>query len=161
MVQTQGFAGEPLVSLGIRAEEGESITLIWEGAETVSGEVSLYDAVENRTTVLNEADSYTFTNGAESDNRFQLRFSPQAPTDTRQLPGDGLTVGCINRRIHAVSSSSDPIRSVSVYTLHGRLICSEANVSSSVFTGGKMDRGACLVKVETANSVKVKKIIVL
>jgi hypothetical protein len=148
------------VPLGIRALDGESITLTFAGINNISDRISLYDALENRTVTLDENTSYSFTNDATLSDRFFVLFGENGQTGIR-LSGNvfNSNISYKDNQIKVTSSPLNLIRLVKIYTAQGQLIANDDHLSTTVFSTNIASKGVYIVEILTENAHEIKKIV--
>ncbi|MDR0697632.1 MAG: T9SS type A sorting domain-containing protein, partial [Tannerella sp.] len=148
------------VPLALRALDGAGIALTFVGLNTLTEEVSLYDAKENRTVSLSEtANTYSFTNDIAFNNRLLLLFAPKTPTDLKQLDDNDLLILYRDNTVQLVASPLDRIQTVKIYNVQGQLVMERNNLSMVVYDISIDVKGVYIVDVLTAHSRSIKKIV--
>ena len=122
--------------------------------------ISLIDNLLNKEIDLKTTNQYTFSSVNGMSNRFELWITPGNPTD---ISNDLLSQVLISAHNHSVriSSVDNPIKSVEILDLLGRVIVKDTNLDkATVIYPLSEQNSVVIVKVLTAdNTSKVQKII--
>jgi hypothetical protein len=155
--------GEVVVPIGIRTNRTGAITLTFTGMNNYSKakKIELYDAKENRTIDLTGKSSETYTfNNTESgfqNGRFSLRFD-NSVTSLPDVISDILKVYGDSNGIYVVSSTSDPVEQVIVYSFLGRKLFESASGANYYPLQDAFANAPLIVKVITKNGMKTVKL---
>lgn len=146
------------LSSGVR---GETITLSFEGMQTISTPVYLYDEVSRQTIELAEGANYEFVNRAGSEgNRFYILFGPQAPNAIDTPNEATINVYAENQTLHVNSTPQNRIDAVKIYSLDGKTmdVISQLNTISYQKTL-TLNKGVYMVEVVAEQGAEIHKVI--
>jgi hypothetical protein len=160
-----GNISKSLTSLpvGIRAFDGDAITLTFKGLERLSAEVNLYDSKEDALIPLSaSANTYSFVNDESNmRNRFLVLFNETGITGftSAETSSAAVTISRSKGMFTIVASPLDEIRSVKVFNLHGQLIEAQNNLSAVSWEVNVGEKGVYVIDVITKNTRCVKKVV--
>jgi hypothetical protein len=121
--------------------------------------ISLIDNLLNKEIDLKTTNQYTFSSVNGMNNRFELRMTPSNLTD---ISNDLLSQVFINTDNHSVriSSVENPIKSVEILDLLGRVIVKDAKLNEAEVTYSLSEQNSVvIVKILTSDNIsKVQKI---
>jgi hypothetical protein len=148
------------IPLGVRALDGEDITLTFKGLNTISEKVWLYDRLENHAKEINEqVNTHPFIHNADVPERFFVLFNENGMTDISGLSTNNIFVYCRNNTVKITSSSPDPIQSVKVYNMQGQIITVKDKLSVTTLDLNIHTKGVYLMDVITKDTHIMKKIV--
>ena len=149
------------IELGIRTDVKGELTLRLSGMETfdTAQDIYLQDTFTGTLQNMRENPEYTFDNQTGFvEGRLFLRIGEIEEND---IPDSDIRIAVSNGRVVVSSSVDDPIESVKIHALNGRLIYNkqairQSTVSLDVF----IPEQVTLVTVTTRNRQKTEKVII-
>lgn len=163
-IRTIGDLSEE-IELGIRTDEKGLLTLRWSGLETwdVSYRLYLEDRLTGTTISLDEATEYAFNNGTGNvQGRFFITFVKSGESGIEDIPSSDSSVRIYanNDQIIISSSVNDPIESVKIYSLDGKLLYEKPEIDQSYFSlNSPVKTQMVIVSVVTKHHQKTEKLI--
>ena len=159
-IRTLGDLSKP-IELGIRTDVKGELTLRLSGMETfdTAQDIYLQDTFTGTLQNMRENPEYTFDNQTGFvEGRLFLRIGEIEEND---IPDSDIRIAVSNGRVVVSSSVDDPIKSVKIHALNGRLIYNkqairQSTVSLDVF----IPEQVTLVTVTTRNRQKTEKVII-
>ena len=159
-IRTLGDLSKP-IELGIRTDVKGELTLRLSGMETFDTAQNIYlqDTFTGTLQNMRENPEYTFDNQTGFvEGRLFLRIGEIEEND---IPDSDIRIAVSNGRVVVSSSVDDPIKSVKIHALNGRLIYNkqairQSTVSLDVF----IPEQVTLVTVTTRNRQKTEKVII-
>lgn len=159
-IHTLGDLSEP-IELGIRTDVKGKLTLRLSGMETFDTfqDIYLQDTFTGTLQNMRENPEYTFDNQTGSvEGRLFLRIGEIKEDD---IPDSGIRIAVGKGRVMASSSVDDPIESVKIHALNGRLIYNKRAIrQSSVSLNVLIPEQVALITVITRNRQKTEKVII-
>jgi hypothetical protein len=159
-IRTLGDLSEP-VELGIRTDVKGELTLRLSGMETfdASQDIYLQDTYTGTLQNMRENPEYTFDNhSGPVKGRLFLRIGE---IDKDDIPDAGIRITTYKGRVIASSPADDPIESVKIHALSGRLMYNKQSIrQSSVSLNVLIPEQVVLITVTTRNRQKTEKVII-
>ncbi|WP_280747545.1 hypothetical protein [Parabacteroides sp. PF5-9] len=160
-IRTLGDLSEP-IELGIRTDVKGKLTLRLSGMETldISQDIYLEDTFTGTLQNMRDIPEYTFDNQTGSvQGRLFLRIGEKE--EEGETPDSDIRITTYNGWIMVSSSVDDPIESVKIHTLNGRLIYNKHAIEqSSISFNTSISQQVVLVTVTTRQRQKTEKAIV-
>lgn len=159
-IRTLGDLSKP-IELGVRTAVKGKLTLRLSGMETIdtSQDIYLQDTFTGTLQNMRENPEYTFDNQTGLvEGRLFLRIGEIEEDD---IPDSDIRITASNGWVIAGSSVDDPIESVKIYALNGRLIYNKQAIrQSSVSLNVFIPERVVLITVTTRNRQKTEKVII-
>ena len=159
-IRTLGDLSEP-IELGIRTDVKGKLTLRLSGMETFDTfqDIYLQDTFTGTLQNMRENPEYTFDNQTGPvEGRLFLRIGEIKEED---IPDSDIHILVGNGRVMASSPIDDPIESVKIHALNGRLLYSKQAIrQSSVSLSVLIPEQVALITVTTPNRQKTEKVII-
>ena len=148
------------IKLGLRTSLTGEITLDFSGLDHLYNlDVFLRDLEKGQIINLHETPAYTFDKTSEQTalaDRFELVF--KTPTALDNPADDAIAIITSGGRLKVISHNG-LLQSVQVFDMQGRLIVSETNIESQVYTCDLQANSMYVVKASTGHRTEVKKVI--
>ncbi|MDR0798797.1 MAG: hypothetical protein LBN18_03445 [Dysgonamonadaceae bacterium] len=159
-----------LIPLAVATTYAGSMSFTFNGMDNYSAQITLIDyLLGTETPLTGSSQTYVFDytpktvsgQAAANEERFALQFVPNAPTGINAPVNEAVSVYRKESTIYAVSTPSNPIRSVEIYTAQGVRIYAQTglNVPSYSVTRHNAGTEILIVKLTTDKGIKNVKLI--
>ena len=129
--QINQFCSERMIPVGVINGTTESTPVKVTGTDTFNGTVSIYDAMLNTTTPLQEGDNITMLNNVSG--RYYISLGEATSIDNTASTSISITSPAVGV-LQVVSSPSTPLTDVKVYLPNGALVASGTSLNKSTVT---------------------------
>ncbi len=146
------------VELGIRSTSKGWLTLAVSGTENFNSgfDIFLEDRKNGVLQDLRKNPEYAFNNETgDVQNRFFLKITGQA-SELGKTSSDNIILRISDNRIYVSSDANDPINSIEVFDLQGRLIERHSTLNTGWFELDKKEP-LVIIRVRTTNTIKTGK----
>ena len=153
--QINQFCSERMIPVGVINGTTESTPVKVTGTDTFGGTVSVYDAMLNTTTPLQEGDNITMLNNVSG--RYYISLGEATSIDNTASTSISITSPSVGV-LQIVSSPSTPLTEVKVYLPNGALVASSTSLNKSTVTLN-VPSSMYIVHAVTCDEQRVVKII--